>query len=239
MKRKKRKPSELGVIVSPINNISRQEYFKEFISGKVDPMNILKALCRQKSPDIIRDIRDRESKLEEAADSLDWFIAPDEENIVEKLVMPLNSAKQAYCLADYLSCIALCGMVCEMAMVFIFEMIPKWLDIDALSEEHRRVFEKRKFEKLGQKKRIQVLLELGVILESMPTNAETVRKIWKSYLHFLSKSHSKIAEDALTAYVSTSAILKPLLHIGLDSDGLHVPKHLADYFVDKGISIKL
>lgn len=239
MEEKKRKVKDLDIIFAPTYEVAPSPGLALTLQGKNDPLKTLKSLCRQNSSDVIKDIQERKKQLSEATDGLDAFIAPNEKKIIEKLVMPFTSAKQAYCLADYLGCIALCGMVCEMAMVFVFEMSKRQIDLNSLNENYCKVFKKR-YESWGQEKRISILSELGLILDPIPSHANTVRNIRKSYLHFLSISHKRIANDALTAYVSTSAIIKPLLHIGFDFDGggLYVPEHLKGYLTTKGISLQ-
>jgi len=46
-------------------------------------------------------------------------VAPSEPTILEKLVWPLRHAKGSYALANYLGCIALCGMVGGMVAVLL------------------------------------------------------------------------------------------------------------------------
>ena len=45
------------------------------------------------------------------------FVAPAENNILQKLVWPLRHAKGSYALGNHLGCIAMCGMVGEMVAI--------------------------------------------------------------------------------------------------------------------------
>src|SRR5439155_23380557 len=49
------------------------------------------------------------------------LVAPNERTILEKLIWPLRHAKGSYALANYLGCIALCGMVGEMVALLLWE----------------------------------------------------------------------------------------------------------------------
>ena len=57
-----------------------------------------------------------------AAVSAPLFVAPAEENILQKLVWPLRHAKGSYALGNYLGCIALCGMVGEMVAILLWDI---------------------------------------------------------------------------------------------------------------------
>lgn len=95
---------------------------------------------------------------------LEILLVPAENVVLNKIVWPLRSAKKAYCLEDFLGCIALCGMVCEMAVVFIYDLVPKDF-LKALTKRQRSCKGKSKcgykddyeqYEKWGQQQRIEI-----------------------------------------------------------------------------------
>ena len=85
------------------------------------------------------------------------FAAPYERRILDKLVWPLRNAKAAYMCGNYLSTIALCGMVAEMVAMLLFEITDFHLNNKSMSENDQVSVFGRKFEKLGQDRRVQVL----------------------------------------------------------------------------------
>jgi len=86
----------------------------------IDTSLLVTDLCMDFSSEFTENIRKRYWLL--TTPKLDIFIVPNEKKILEKLVWPLRAAKQAFVLNDYLGCIALCGAVCEMAIIFLFDL---------------------------------------------------------------------------------------------------------------------
>lgn len=208
------------------------------LAEKIDPIMLLRDLCRDSPtdpPEAIKSIKKRYLKL--STQDLDISVVPAEKLILEKIVWPLKSAKQAFCLADFIGCIALCGMVCEMAIVFIYDLGASLWDISRLHAKHKKIFADRKYERLGQKQRIKELRNLGAITDELADNANTVRRIRRAYLHFLSKDYTKLEEDAYEAYKAAFRVIKPLVALPLGEQGkLVIPAHLKSYLESKGVS---
>ncbi|MCE5323271.1 hypothetical protein LLG46_08140 [bacterium] len=232
-----KKNNEIPVVITPLNLDINGPY--EMLTkwlGDIEskPIDILKALFRDDSPDIVKDIMQRNVELKEAADGVDVLIALEDKTVIEKLVMPLRSAKQAYCLADNLGCIALCGYACEMAAVFALTIAARSVDCTNLDDVCKFALNKKKCESWRQEQRIECLEKLQILpdlvtLEKM----RDVKRIRNRYLHSISKCHSKIRQDAVACYVASSYVMKSMIHIGLHCDGLHIPDHLVGYLKGK------
>lgn len=227
-----------------INPLSMRSMILSKGSGeKIELALLVSDLCQdsQSSTDAIEAIVKRYNKL--STKDLSISFAPAEESIIlEKIIWPLKSAKQAFCLADFLGCIALCGIVCEMAIIFIYKLLASNLNINSLNAEDEVLFfdedNRKHHEKLTQDQRIKKLKEkkFYVISDERLSDANTVRKIRREYVHFLSKDYAKLEEDAYKTYKSAFRVIKSLVELPLGkSGGLAIPFHLKSYLESKGV----
>jgi hypothetical protein len=202
---------------------------------RIDPAMLVRDLCRDSPTDALEAIKKRYLKL--STQDLDIFIVPAESLILEKIVWPLKSAKEAFCLADFIGCVALCGMVCEMAIVFIYDLAASLWDISYLDAKYQEIFADRKYERLGQERRIKTLRELGAITDEVAADANTVRRVRREYLHFLSKGYDRLEEDACEAYIAAFRVIRSLVALPFGEQGkLTMPAHLKSYLELKGVS---
>lgn len=221
--------------IRPLSMPSIQILPSERPVDKIDPARLVQDLCRDNSPDVLEKVKKRYLRL--STQDLDIFIVPAENVILDKIVWPLITAKQAFCLTNFIGCIALCGMVCEMAIVFIYDLGASLWDISCLDHQYQHIFIDRKFERLGQKRRINELLKLGAISDKFAKDAHTVREIRRGYLHFLSKDYSKSEKDAYEVYTAAFRVIKPLVALPLGKKGkLVVPSHLKTYLESKAVT---
>lgn len=198
----------------------------------IDPSFLLKDLCMDFSSDSLENIRKRYWLL--TTPKLDIFAVPNEKKILGKLVWPLRAAKKSFVLNDYLGCISLCGMVCEMAVIFLFEVAAIHATGKPLSVGKQKEIFGTTFEKMGQEKRIQALSEAGLLPRELANDADAVRKIRRQYLHFLSKSYSRIEKDAKDAYEKSFRLTKSLVDLPVGDDGkIVIPSHLTNYLREK------
>lgn len=153
-------------------------------------------------------------------------VVPNEKKILEKLVWPLRKAKQAFFLNDCLGCIALCGMVCEMAIIFLFDLATINVNGKPLSPEREKQMFGREFEELGQKRRIDVLCVYGLLNKKLASDANKVRKIRNEYLHSLRKDYSKIDKDSEDAYKASFRLIKSLVDLPIGEGKIVIPSTL-------------
>lgn len=200
---------------------------------RIDASALVHDLCWNESGDCLEAIKRRYLRL--STQQLDIFAVPAESQILNKIVWPLKSAKHAFCLADYLGCIALCGAVCEMAAVFIYDLVSDLWDISKLESKYQKLFIDRKYERIGQAERIKNLRNFGAIPKEFADNDTAVREIRREYLHYLSKDCSRIEDDAYKAYTAAFRVVKPLVALPLGEKGkLAIPTHLKSYLQSKG-----
>lgn len=221
--------SRAAVWIAPLS-ISSMEEPQEEINGS----RLISDLSREYGQDAAAKVRERCLRL--ATPELSIHFVPAEARILDKIVWPLRSAKQAFSLGDYIACIALCGMVCEMVTVFTYDLLGRLLVQSDLSSEELQLFRTRRYEGWGQERRIRKLLDLGMVTELFYDNVESVRRIRREYLHLLSKSFDRLEEDAYEAYVSACSIVKGLISlVPGPQGGLLVPNHLMDYLKRKRV----
>lgn len=164
-----------------------------------------------------------------------WIpIAPAETNILEKLIWPLKSAIASYALGNYLSCVAMCGLVGEMVAMLTWDLSSVSLGGQPIDDARARGLFGSSFEKLGQDRRIQVLLTLRLIDDGARGHFENLRKIRRTYLHFFSQSHDAVASDARKAFQSASALVQSVLAIQVKDGKVVVRPELATYLATKG-----
>ena len=124
-----------------------------------------------------------------------------------------------------------------MATVFIYDLAANVWEMSKLKAEDQKLFVNRKYERLGQQKRIKSLVRMGAIPKKFEELLETVRKIRNEYLHLLEKDYSKIEDDAFESYEASFHVVKSLVAIPLADKGkFQIPTHLERFLQLKGIT---
>jgi len=193
----------------------------------VNPYFLVKDLCQDHSSDFMEGILARYKKISEG--DLNIPIVPAEKKILEKLIWPLKAAKQAFILVNYIGCIAICGMVCEMVTIFIFDLAKIVIGSNKIDHKKQEQLFGRKFEELSQKRRIDILSAFGLISDEFYENANKVRKIRNEYLHSLEMDYSNIEQDAEESYINTFKILKSIIDLPIEGGIPKIPGHLIEY----------
>ena len=113
---------------------------------------------------------------------------------------PLRNAKAAYMCGNYLSTIALCGMVAEMVAILLFEISGFQLNNKPMSDKDQIAVFGRKFEKLGQERRVKILAAYSIIDSDIFTAFEAIREVRNRYLHLWSQDHEQLPIDAVKSF---------------------------------------
>jgi hypothetical protein len=123
--------------------------------------------------------------------------------LIEKVVSPLVNAKAAFVAGNPLGTIALCGFVAEMMALMLHEMARNdGLMIDVTENE---------FESYGQQKRVKTLRDQEIISQEATSAFDVIRENRRAYLHFISKAHSFVFDDALESYTKSMWLLVDLV----------------------------
>lgn len=156
-------------------------------------------------------------------------IAPAVPTILKKLVWPLRHALGSYCLADYLGCVALCGMVGEMVAILLWEISPYPRGNPPLGEREQRQLLGRTFEQLGQDRRTDVLRGFRLIDDETKAAFDFLRTIRKRYLHFFSEPHDSLAADARSALEATRKVVAFVLGLTFKDGAVGLRQDLMAY----------
>ncbi|MGE3425039.1 MAG: hypothetical protein AB7N24_23570 [Dehalococcoidia bacterium] len=162
-------------------------------------------------------------------------IVPAEPTILEKLVWPLRHAKGSYALANYLGCIALCGMVGEMVAILLWDICKVSLQGHPMTDAEQRAMFSSTFEKLGQARRTEVLHALKLVDDGTKTAFDELRGIRSRYLHLLSQPHAQVATDARRAYDNALKVVAVVLGQTFHQGAVALRPELMAYLVEKGI----
>jgi len=129
--------------------------------------------------------------------------APSDQKILQKLVWPLRYAKAAYIFGNYLSTIAMCGLVAEMVSILLFEISDSKINNRRMGIKEQNALFGSSFENLGQQRRVDVLFAYKIIDEATKSQFDMVRTKRRRYLHLWSEEHEQLANDAVAVYDAT------------------------------------
>jgi len=133
-----------------------------------------------------------------------FAVIPAQREIVEKMLVPLHGAITSYMIGSYHGTIALCGLVCEMLAIFLYEIHGIQINSKAPDEKAQGKLFGKSFEKLGQERRVDVLSGFGVINDDHKTKFDAVRDIRRRHLHFLSHDTTALIVDAQRCFQCTT-----------------------------------
>jgi hypothetical protein len=166
----------------------------------------------------ISDIESRVDKLESFRQTLQYV--PTGLEILTKLTWPIRNAIISYLLGNFLGTIAQCGMVAEMTTILIFEIAEKSIGNEPMNEAQQIKIFGTQFEKLGQERRIGVLKAFKLIDDNVERLFNSIKNTRRQYLHFYSKSHDKLPDDANLIIRNTLEILSIVIGQGIQDGRL-------------------
>lgn len=150
---------------------------------------------------------------------------------------PLRHAKGNYALANYLGCIALCGMVGEMVAILQWDISKVTLQGHPMTDTEQKAVFGRTFEKLGQERRADVLHSLKLIDDKILEAFNRLRGLRNKYLHFLSQPHTELSVDARQAYGCALTLVSYVLGQTFVDGSVVLRPELMAYLAEKGIVI--
>lgn len=170
----------------------------------------------------------RYEKLLPISESL--YVIPMDQRLDDKLVKPLRQAYASFLVGNFLGTLGLCGMISEMLVVFKYELSTPEISGRKMSQNDQKLLYGREFEQLGQERRIQVLQVYGAIDEEYAQLLEKIRKIRNNYLHFWSRDHEQIENDAYQAFDATIEVIKKTFPQEFKNGKVIVSKEILKYF---------
>ena len=143
-------------------------------------------------------------------------ILPHSDKLFERLISPLKSAKRCYCFGEFLAAIELCSHVGEMLAQLIWDITPIAHNRTRVNPEFEKGLFGRRFEKLGQERRIEVLKTFKAVSEDQANLFEELRKRRVSYFHLWSAGTENGQADAASCFKTALRLIKEVLQIGID-----------------------
>jgi hypothetical protein len=203
---------------------------------KLDPNNVsldttLGFLCWPGSKRDLTSLHERYNKITSACNQL--LYAPVENTILDKIVWPLRQAKANFVLANFIGTISLCGYVAEMMSILIYDMTNIQLNGSTITEEQEKLLFGSKFEKLGQDKRIKVLLVTNLIDQKVKSDLDNIKRIRKKYLHYLSESDSNLEDDSIKIFKSTVDVLIYIIGQEIEEEKFKLNESMFRYLKSK------
>lgn len=163
------------------------------------------------------------------------FAAPSEQRILDKLVWPLRNAKASYMCGNFLGTIALCGMVAEMVTMLLFEISQFRLNNRRMSEKEQVSVFGRKFEKLGQDRRVNILMAYAVIDKNLEEAFELIRTARNRYLHLWSQDHDQLPLDAIKSFEAAVLVVVSAIGQNIKDGKIVMNPAIVSYLEQKGI----
>ncbi len=166
------------------------------------------------------------------------FVAPAERRLLDKLVWPLRHAKASYMVGNYLATIALAGMVAEMVAILLWEIADRQINGRPLSKEDEKALFGTEFEKLGQDRRVSVLVAYSIVAPDTRQHFDYIRTTRRRYLHLWSQDHEQLPSDAVGCFHAAVSlvvtaigqdvrdgklVLNPRMALYLERQGLYQP----------------
>ena len=140
---------------------------------------------------------------------------PSYQNIIERVISPLVSAKRQYCLGEYLACIALTGIIGEMLALLIWRMSSfsiKGVKITKLDEE--KLFGQN-FDMLRQERRENILITIKAIDNKLYEKFKEIRCIRNNYMHSWDYDTRQQKGDAKKSILSAFILYKAIADMSL------------------------
>jgi len=185
------------------------------------------------SPEIL------ERYIEVTTRDLHISIAPYTEVISGRLLKPLKAAKKHYCLGDYSSTIACCGIVAEMLTILLWKIHETRLQGQAITETHEKGLFGRKFEKLEQERRLKVLRTFGYTNNVQHDMFMAIKNNRNEYLHLWSVDLKNQRNDSLDTFKKAFRLFKEITGIGItDASTVRVNPLLIKLFSNTGEKIE-
>lgn len=138
---------------------------------------------------------------------------------IQKLLKPLEDSCKSYCFGLYSASIALSGVAAESLQILLWEMHGVTVEGQKMTEKQEKAILGRRFERVEQTRRIEVLEAFGLITESQKTRFYDIRDIRNRYLHSWKENFMREEQEALLCYQHAFSLFKEITGVKLDDAG--------------------
>lgn len=219
-----------------INPLAFLEVDEPWVSAANLPLNAQAVVAYACQPGVDTDVQSIAARYREISqEPVRLFAAPSEQRLLEKLVWPLRHAKASYMFGNYLSVIALCGMVGEMVAILCWELGEPQLAGQPMTRESEKAVLGSPFERLGQDRRVQVLGAYGLISPEMRGRFDALRETRRRYLHVWSQDHAGLPGDSRGCFAAAVALVTTVLGQDIKDGWIQLNPKLVSYLERQGI----
>jgi len=138
---------------------------------------------------------------------------------IQKLLKPLEDSCKSYCFGLYSASIALSGVIAESLQILLREMHGIRISEKEITEDQEQAILGRRFERMGQTRRIEVLEAFGWITESQKTHFFQIRDFRDRYLHSWKEKFAREEQDALLCYQRAFLLFREITGVALHDAG--------------------
>jgi len=221
----------IAVFVNPLQLLEVDEPWASLTTTGPIADDIFNFLCTPGIPSDVNSLASRYKEVSQEKKRL--FVAPNDPRILEKLVWPLRHAKASYIVGNFLSTIALCGMVSEMMALFLFELAQ--IDGIEVKSDKGVVMTSESFESEGQQGRVKALRKSKVIEDDLKSDFDYVRTTRRRYLHLWSQDHASLKEDGRTVFQRTVDLVVKSLGLGVNQGKVIFKSAVLKYLQKGGV----
>ena len=196
--------------------------------------DVIRFIC---NPDIKCDLESLVAIYREISKEPKQLIAaPYEPKIMAKIIWPLRHAKADYMLGNYLGTISLCGIVAEMLAVLLHEISTFTLNGKQIEDTDKAKLFGKKFERLGQERRVQILRALGFIDPKTEDEFNFIRNKRNKYLHYYTLDQKDLPNDAIEAYNKTVLLVVFVIGQDIVNGKIKLRPELLKYLIQHGVA---
>jgi len=217
----------INAFVNPLAFLEVDEPWAGVKKEEVRPEHILNFLCAPGGENAIEDLIERYKRV--SVESPRLFVAPAEKRLLERLIWPLRYAKGGFMVGNFLGTISLCGMVAEMAAVLLFDVSRVQLNTAPLDEEKQKALFGSTFERLGQERRVEILITYGLIDQPLKAAFDLIRTKRRRYLHLWSADHMALEQDAIECFKAAVVVVVSALGLSVHEGKVILRQEILDY----------
>ncbi|MCX6738281.1 MAG: hypothetical protein NTY11_02615 [Candidatus Parcubacteria bacterium] len=134
---------------------------------------------------------------------------------IQKLLKPLRDSCKAYCLGLYSASIALSAVEAESLQILLWEIHGIKLNSSEMTEVQEKAIFGRRFERIEQSRRIEILSSFGWITEDQNDLFHRIRGARNRYLHSWSEDFNREKEEALLCYRDVFKLFREITAVKL------------------------
>ncbi len=144
----------------------------------------------------------------------------------------LKGAITDFVVRNYNGTVALCGLVAELMANFLLDVWNNTVTTIPLDERAQTGIFGKTFDDLSQKRRLDLLFELGVIDSSTKSYFETIRKIRNRYVHSYTIDLKDLEKDAWKIFRQTNKMLEQTIGMEISDKKLLMNGHISEYLLN-------